>query len=165
MAGGRQGVPGFDAARLRAARTEAGLSQLALAEAVNVHVRTVVAWETGRQIPRVDAVAALARALHVDPADLLAPVEGAAPTLQQLRAAAGKTQQQVAAEAGLLRTTYVKIELGGTERLADTDPAALGRALGVTEEQIRAAHAASRAAYLERHPRPNGRGRRRRSDS
>ena len=165
MAGGRQGAPGFDPARLRAARVAAGLSQQALAEAVEVHVNTVVEWEAGRQVPRVEAVAALAQALQVTPPDLLAPVEGAAPTLQQLRAAAGKTQQQIADEAGLLRTTYVKIELGATGSLADTDPAALGQALAVSQEQIRAAHAASRTAYLQRHPRSDGPRRRRRRDS
>jgi transcriptional regulator with XRE-family HTH domain len=158
-------VPGFDPARLRTARAAAGLSQQALAEAVDVHVNTVVEWEAGRQVPRVDTVAALAQALHVTPPDLLAPIEGSTPTLQQLRTAVGKTQQQVADEADLLRTTYVKIELGATGSLAETDPAALGAALGVSDEQIRAAHSASRTAYLERHPRSGVPGRRRRRDS
>lgn len=165
MAGGRQGVPGFDPARLRTVRVAAGLSQQALAEAVEVHVNTVVEWEAGRQIPRIDTVAALAHALQVTPPDLLTPIEGAAPTLQQLRTAVGKTQQQVADEAGLLRTTYVKIELGATGSLADTDPDAIGAALGVSDEQVRAAHGASRTAYLERHPRSVAPGRRRRRDS
>lgn len=171
MAGGRQGAPGFDPARLRAARQAAGLSQGALARAVEVHENSVFEWEAGRQVPRIETVAALARALHLSPLELLEHAEDQAFTLQHLRVVAGKSQQQVATEAGMLRTTYSAIERGETVNLSATDAAALAGALStagatdaltVTDEQVRTAQAASRSTYLERHPRPNGRGRRHR---
>lgn len=165
MAGGRQAAPGFDPRRLRAAREAAQLSQDALARAAHVHVSSIEEWEAGRQVPRVDSVAALAEALRLDPADLLEPPDGAARTLQQLRAAAGLTQQQVATDAGLLRNTYSAIERGETATLTAADATAFARALSVTADQVRAAHTASRAAYLERHPRANGRGHRSRTES
>jgi transcriptional regulator with XRE-family HTH domain len=154
--GGRQGAPGFDPQRLREARVAAQLSQVALAEAVRVHVSTIREWEAGRQVPRVDAVAAVAQALHLTPSDLLAPPEGAAPTLQQLRAAAGRSQQRIATAAGMLRNTYSAVERGETATLSYEDTQALARAFGITPEQVLAARTASRAAYLEQHPRPNG---------
>jgi transcriptional regulator with XRE-family HTH domain len=165
MAGGRQGAPGFDPSRLRAAREAAQLSQGALAHAAQVHVSSIEEWEAGRQVPRVESVAALARALRLEPADLLEPVDDVALTLQQLRAGAGCTQEQVATAAGLLRSTYSALERGETASLADRDADRLAGAIGVTADQVRAAHTASRAAYRERHPRPNGRSRRHGADS
>ena len=107
MAGGRQGAPGFDPSRLRAAREAAQLTQDALAEAANVHVNSIREWEAGRQVPRVETVALLARVLHISPADLLEPPpDGASHTLQHMRAAAGKSQKQIAEAAGMLRNTY-----------------------------------------------------------
>lgn len=159
MAGGRQGVPGFDHARFRAARISANLSQVALAEAVGVHVSTIRGWESGRQIPRVDAVAAVARELGRVPSDFLAPHEGAAVTLQQLRAAAGKSQQAIATEAGMLRNTYSAVERGETTTLSYEDTQGLAAAFGITAEQVLAARTASRSAYLAQHPRASGNGR------
>ena len=165
MAGGRQGAPGFDPQRLRAAREAANLTRGALADAAGVHVSSITEWEAGRQVPRIATVAALARALSIEPADLLQPVEGAALTLERLRAAAGLSQQQTAEAAGMLRNTYSAVERGETAALSYTDTQALAQVLCVTDYQLRAAHTASRAAYLERHPRPNGRGRRSGTDS
>lgn len=159
MAGGRQGVSGFDHSRLRELRVSAQLSQAALAEAVDVHVSTVRGWESGRQIPRVDAVAALAKALGRSPSDLLAPQEGAALTLQQLRTAAGKSQQAIATAAGMLRNTYSAVERGETVSLSYEDTQGLAAVLGVTPEQVLAGRNASRSAYLAQHPRADGNGR------
>ena len=92
MAGGRQGAPGFDPGRLRAARKAAQLSQSALAEAAHVHVSSIRQWEAGRRVPTIETVATLARALNINPADLLESPDGTAMTLQQLRAAVGKSQ-------------------------------------------------------------------------
>ena len=165
MAGGRQGATGFDPQRLRTAREAASLTRGALAEAAGVHISSVSEWEAGRQVPRVETVAALARALRIEPSALLQPIEGAAPTLERLRAAAGLSQQQAAEAAGMLRNTYSAVERGETAALSYTDTQALARVLSVTDDQLRAAHTASRAAYLERHPRPNGPARRSPLDS
>jgi transcriptional regulator with XRE-family HTH domain len=153
VAGGRQGTSGFDPARLRAAREAAKLSRGALAAATGVHVSTVGEWEAGRQVPRVETVAALARALRIEPADLLEPLNGAV-TLERLRAGAGMSQQQVADVTGMLRNTYSAVERGETAALSYRDTKALARAFGVSDEQLRAAHTASRGAHLERRPRP-----------
>jgi transcriptional regulator with XRE-family HTH domain len=164
VVGGRQGASGFDPARLRTAREAAQLSRGALAEAASVHPSSVSEWESGRQVPRVETVAALAKALQIQPDDLLEPVEGAPLTLGRLRIAAGKSQQQIAEAAGMLRTTYSAVERGETGALSYAEHQALARAFGVTDDQLRGAQDASRNAYLGRHPRPNGR-RRTRSDS
>ena len=165
MTGGRQGASGFDPQRLRAAREAADLTRAALAEAAGVHVSSIGEWEAGRQVPRVGTVAALARALRIEPVALLQPVEGDAFTLHRLRAAAGLSQQQTAEAAGMLRNTYSAVERGETAALSYTDTRALARVLRVTDDRLRAAHTASRAAHLERHPRPHGRGRRTDSDA
>jgi transcriptional regulator with XRE-family HTH domain len=160
VAGGRQGAPGFDPRRLRAAREAAQLSQGALAEAAQVHVSSIREWEAGRQVPRVETVATLARALRITPAELLdQPSDGTARTLQQLRAAAGKSQKQIAEAAGMLRNTYSAVERGETASLSYTDVQGLARAFDITPDQVMAAHTASRAAYLEQDPRPGGNGR------
>jgi transcriptional regulator with XRE-family HTH domain len=160
VAGGRQGAPGFDPRRLRAAREAAQLSQGALAEAADVHVSTIREWEAGRQVPRVETVATLARALRITPADLLdQPSDGSARTLQQLRVAAGKSQKQVAEAAGMLRNTYSAVERGETATLSYNDVQGLAGALDITPEQVLAAQTASRAAFLAQDPRPGGNGR------
>lgn len=137
----------------------------ALAQAANVHASSVSEWEAGRQVPRVETVAALADALHLRPEDLLLPVEGAPLTLDRLRVAAGRSQQQIAAAAGMLRTTYSAVERGETAALSFAEHQALARALGVTDEQLQAAHDATRAAYLQRRSRSAGTRRRSRADS
>jgi transcriptional regulator with XRE-family HTH domain len=164
VVGGRQGASDFDPARLRAAREAAQLTRGALAKAANVHPSSVGEWEAGRQVPRVETLAALARALHIQPGDLLQPAEGGALTLDRLRAAAGKSQQQIADAAGMVRNTYSAVERGETAALSYAEHRALARAYGITDEELRAAHNASRAEYLQRHPQANGH-RRPRSDS
>lgn len=159
MVGGRQGAPGFDPGRLRAAREAAGLTRGALAKAAGVHISSVSEWEAGRQVPRVETVAALAGALRLRPVDLLAPVDGGPLTLDRLRVAAGKSQQQVADAAGMLRTTYSAVERGETGALSYAEHQAVARSLGVADEQLQAAHDATRKAYLNRNPRAGGRRR------
>lgn len=164
MPGGRQGAAGFDAARLRAAREAAHLTQGALAEAAGAHVKEVREWESGRRVPQVEAVAALARALHISPRDLLDRDADQALTLQDLRAAAGLSQESAAEIAGLQRATYAKIERGGTVAISDDNATAIGRALGVHAAEVRAAHAASRAVHLKRPTERSGRSRRPRDE-
>ena len=49
--------------RIREARTAAGLSQQALADAVGAHQPTVAAWESDRRSLSVESLAALSRSL------------------------------------------------------------------------------------------------------
>lgn len=69
-------------------------------------------------------------------------------TLEELRVATGMSQEQMAAQAGMLRATYSYLERGEKAGLTPRHFSSLAEALGVTEDQIRTAHAASRAAYL-----------------
>lgn len=160
VAGGRQGAPGFDPGRLRSAREAAQLTQGALASAAGVHVNEIVEWEAGRRVPQVQTVAVLARALQLDPVALLDVDRDRELTLQQLRVAAGLSQQQAAANAGLLRTTYSLLERGETQTLSPADAAGIAAALGVAEDAVRAGHAASLAKHLAQRPPGNGRSRR-----
>lgn len=158
MVGGRQGAPGFDRHRLRAAREAARLTRTALAHAAQMHPSSIRAWEAGRQIPRVESVATLARALNIDSAELLQqPPDGAALTLLQLRVAAGQSQQQIAETAGMLRNTYSAVERGETATLSYGDVKGLARAFGVNPEVVVSAHGASRAARVAQRPRSQGR--------
>lgn len=159
MPGGRQGAAGFNAARLRAAREAADLTQGALAAAADAHVKEVREWESGRRVPQVEAVAALARALHISPLDLLDRDADQALTLQDLRAAAGHSQEATAELAGLQRATYAKIERGETTTVSENNATALGQALGVTADEVHAAQAASRSLHLQRQTTRGGRSR------
>ena len=148
MAGGRQGAAGFDPGRLRAARLAANLTQTALAAVADVHPNEVGYWEAGTRVPKVETVAALARALGISPADLLEPSTGGRPTLRQLRVAAGFSQEQAADRAGLQKHRYAALERGEAARLTDAEVTSLARALDVGSDQVRAAHAAGRAGSL-----------------
>jgi transcriptional regulator with XRE-family HTH domain len=129
---GTTGVTGFDPARLRTARTQAGLSQRALAEqlvpdpppgtrtnARQVHqlarsietLRTQVHYyETGQRVPRPDMLHRLATALGIDPLMLLDPSTPA--TLAVLRARYGLRQADVAEHLSCGRAYYARIEAG-----------------------------------------------------
>lgn len=65
---------GFSA-RLAALRKQRGLSQMALSEAVGVHVTQLRRYEAGRAQPTLEVIRKLARALRVS-ADLLIFDEG-----------------------------------------------------------------------------------------
>lgn len=133
------------------------MTQGALAAAAHVHINELVEWEAGRRVPQVPTVASLARALGRSPQDLLDNDKAGQTTLQQLRVAAGLSQQQAAVGSGLLRTTYSKIERGETATLSEDDTRAIARALGARPPQVRAAHqAAVRGRSTDRGPRRQG---------
>ena len=69
-------------------------------------------------IPRPNVMPRLAAALGMDALEFLA-VDAAAPTLEDLRLAAGLTMQQVADHLGISVPRYRGIEIGSTRR----DPA------------------------------------------
>lgn len=65
--------------RIRAVRTRLGLSQEALAERLHVTRQTVSNWETGRNLPDIEGLKALAEALEV-PVEQLIYQEGRSPS-------------------------------------------------------------------------------------
>jgi transcriptional regulator with XRE-family HTH domain len=140
---------GFDPARLRQARTNAGLSQRELAKRAGIDQTTIAKYEAGDRAPFVERLAALAQALGVPPATLTAPSTG---TLAELRAAAGLTQQAAATRAGLVRTTYATIERGEVATLDAETAKRLAAALSTTPAAVTAAHARARAITLNEIP-------------
>jgi len=64
-------VPAQFAARLRACRTRAGLSQEALGHAADVHPNTIGLLERGEREPLLSTVLALAKALELSPCELV----------------------------------------------------------------------------------------------
>ena len=150
MAGGRQGAPGFSPGRLKALRELAGLTQSALAEAAQVPAGAVAEYESGRRVPQVEKVRALATALGQQPVDLLEVDRDRGLTLQELRAVSGLSQAEAATRAGLPRTTYSMVERGESVSVSPADATAIADVLGVDEPTLRAAHERSRARHLQR---------------
>ena len=152
MIGGRQGATGFDGARLRALRHRAKLSQRELGELIGADFTVIANYENGRAAPRVDRLGQLAQALGASPADLL-PDDYGVESLERLRVQAGMLQADVAERAGMTRTKYAAIERGQTATISQADARMLAAILEVDLEQVLAAQAVARAAFLDRMPR------------
>ena len=114
--------------RLRSARRDAGLTQEAVAEIVNVSTQTVRNWEAGRTEPSEDNKVKLAETygvsrdsfleLHELPADdpnlmlLYEPSTASPSRLLDARLEAGLTQVEVARRTGINRNTIGRYENG-----------------------------------------------------
>lgn len=59
------------AANIRAARARKGISQGELAEAINVYITTVSAYERGEIVPGADKIFSMAEVLDVTPNELM----------------------------------------------------------------------------------------------
>lgn len=97
----------FDARRLTAARTAAGLSKTRLAAAVGAHRQRIQEWESGAAAPHPRQVKALAAAVGVDAASLVRCA-----TLRGRRYASGLTQAEAAARVGVDRSEWSRWEAG-----------------------------------------------------
>lgn len=141
LAGGRQGVPGFEPALLREARTAAGLSRAGLAAAAQVSENEIAKWETGNRVPQVDTLARLAGALKLSPLELVRKDE--LTPFQQLRIGAGLSQQEAAERAGLTRGKYSSIERAERPTASAADQERLAAAFGVELADVQAAYSAT----------------------
>jgi transcriptional regulator with XRE-family HTH domain len=150
--GGQQGAREFSGARMRAVREQANMSRAQLSARIGVAESTLGSYEGGRREPAPQRLAVLAKGLKVTPADLLAPARVGDDTLRQLRVVKGLRQADVAQRAGMRRTSYADLERGEVASLSEGDCDALARVFGVGQRVVRAAQAASRAAYLEQLP-------------
>lgn len=122
---------------MAAARTTAGLTQQQLAQVVGTTQTRVSDWERGVMDPRPALMVELAAAVGIDALELLG-ADPAQPVLEDLRLAAGLTQQALAAAAGISLSRYRRIELGAIRR----DPPAevidrLARSLAVPSVTVR----------------------------
>jgi transcriptional regulator with XRE-family HTH domain len=133
-----EGVGAFDASALVHLRRERGLSHDALGQLIGRARPNVIAWEKGMAKPSPAKLVELARALAVHPSKLTTTSSQMA-TLADLRAWAGLTQGDLAAEAELVRSTYSQLERG----LLPLGPDVAGRlasALGVEVSDVERAY-------------------------
>jgi transcriptional regulator with XRE-family HTH domain len=123
------------------ARERAGLTQLQLATRVGVvGGERISSWERGLSRPRTPAVLhALAEALTIEPRALLADPAGG-PDLRWLRFVAGLSTDELAKLVGVSPATIQRWEGGARGRPLPMEVVgALGKALGVSPGQVRAA--------------------------
>lgn len=141
---------GFQPKALEKARTAAKISRGDLSRAIGVDPTTVHNWETERSQPSPDHLARAAEQLGI-PLDQLVVVPEKNRTIADLRNLAGMTQKDIAGRTGLSTTTIGRIERGeGT--LADRHATALGEALHVEIQTIRAAFIRARTRPLRPPP-------------
>ncbi|WP_415954374.1 helix-turn-helix domain-containing protein [Streptomyces sp. KLOTTS4A1] len=148
---------GFDAAKLRAARTAAGTSVARIAQAAGVSERAVSLYLAGTRTPRPEILPRLAAAVGVDPA-ALCTVERE--TLAHLRIFTGRSRSAMARTLGMAEETYRQVETTGRRgRLArarydrNEDRWAAWQEwasplFGVTPERLDAAEEHTREQYL-----------------
>lgn len=125
--------------RLAEARVAAGLTQQQLADALGVSKPRVSEWERGHTEPRASRLPAVARAVGVDPLQLVAEDYDHL-DLEALRMAAGLSRQDLAAAIGMTLPRYQRLESG--ERASDPPDEfvpLLARVLSVPEVTVRLA--------------------------
>ncbi|GAA3733259.1 helix-turn-helix transcriptional regulator [Salinactinospora qingdaonensis] len=138
----RDGVPGWNPQALRQARAEADLTQAQLSRRTGIARSLIALYEREEQgrTPSPARLVALAAALGRRPGDFLKEdTKG----LAALRALAGLSQQELLDRWGdpdIKLSAYRAIEWGKVRRLRQHDAAGLARALGVTTEEVIAAH-------------------------
>ncbi|MFD5085004.1 helix-turn-helix domain-containing protein [Kitasatospora sp. NPDC058406] len=101
---------GFDAARLRAARTAAGASAARIMRVTGVSERAVFLYLAGSRVPRPGHLVLLATAVGVAPADLCAVDQE---RLAHLRVYTGRSRAQMATVLGMAEATYRELENTG----------------------------------------------------
>ena len=108
-----------DGAVLRKARRNAGLTLNEVAEVVGVaDGARVSAWEYGLEQPHPSFIPKLAKAVNL-PVTALLVGKGLKPRLADLRLAKGLTLSELAANAGIPRTTCHRLEQGVGIRTPD----------------------------------------------
>jgi transcriptional regulator with XRE-family HTH domain len=145
---GRAGIRGFSPAALRRYR---GLKHYSLSEVSTlsgISATTINAWETGKSRPSPRTLAAVAKALGVQIADL-APVEERDLRMADLRFQAGLNQEDLADAAGIPVGVLGAIELGHREP-DDEQLRSIASALNVDVDFLRAAWARTRHARISR---------------
>ncbi|MEU7230063.1 helix-turn-helix domain-containing protein [Streptomyces chrestomyceticus] len=138
-------VRDFSPARLRAARSEAKLSQGDIAKAVGTTPGTVGRWETGKGAPSPRLFSALVAVLGIPRSQLLEPLAEDA-DLATLRTRAGLRQEDVAERLGVQPSDISELEQG-TGRMRDEWGLILHESYEVSLGQLLRAHAASEAQW------------------
>ncbi|WP_329501527.1 helix-turn-helix transcriptional regulator [Kitasatospora herbaricolor] len=108
---------GFDAAKFRAARREAGASVARIARGAGVTERAVSLYLAGTRTPRPEVLPRLAAAVGAAPADLCT-VEHEC--LVHLRVYTGRSRAAMAQALGMTEETYRQVEVTGHRGRAAT---------------------------------------------
>lgn len=138
----RRVIRGFSPDALRQARREAGFVQTETARLAKIGTETLRRWESGAASPQVDLLARVVEVLGVTIADVvLVPEDDRYPG--DFRVLLGLTQPQLGAKAGLPTQTVSSVERGVVS-LSDAAAQKLSAALGISEDELRAAHERAR---------------------
>lgn len=139
----QQGVRGFSAAALRAARTRSRWSQADLATMAGVSESTIAGWERGISLPTVRRLRAVADALGKPVDEFLRSTGTRTQALVDLRAARRYTLVEAAEAAGISKSTLGRLENGHGNLSAEAGDKLAG-AYALTAEDIEAAFAMSK---------------------
>jgi transcriptional regulator with XRE-family HTH domain len=126
------------------------LTQQQLADALGSKKQRISEWERGVTQPRASWVPAVARAINVDPLELMAD-DYEHLDLEALRVAAGLSRQALSAAVGTTLSRYQRLEAG--ERTSDLPEdllKPLARILSVPVVTVRAAAENSRDQGIRR---------------
>jgi transcriptional regulator with XRE-family HTH domain len=119
--------------RFRVGQAAAGLTDAALARALEVSESTIRAWERGGSSPTAHNLMRLAQVLHLTVDDLT--VTGA-PTLAAVRVQRGLHQVDVATRLGVSITTYARWERGD-RRMREDAVGDVARVLEISPDLVR----------------------------
>jgi transcriptional regulator with XRE-family HTH domain len=134
-----QHAPGqFDAAKLRAARTAAGLTQADLAGRIGTDQTVITSWESRGVRPSARSLGRISQALGLAVADLYRPDSQVEGTLADLRVGAGLSQSELARRLQVSQTRLSRWELAKSAPTWD-EVGALSAALDLPRTAIAAA--------------------------
>ena len=139
----RRVIRGFRPDLFAAARQARSLSRGELGRLSDTTGVTIGRWEDGPNSPQIDKLARATAALGIEMSDVIV-VDPEQRFLSYWRHMKGWTQYQLADETGLSKTLVEQIERG-ERHLDDRVQAKLAAALGISEDEVRDAHARVRA--------------------
>lgn len=138
----RQPPRGWTPQRLAEARRAAGLTRGQLARKAGVGLSTIQLWETGKRSPQVDLLKRVVDALEITMGEIVIVAESDRYP-GDWRNLLGLTQQQLSDESGVSKETVAYVERGEVT-LTERTATALAAALGISLDQLRAAHRRAR---------------------
>lgn len=140
-------IRAFDQAAMRAAREAKKWTQSRLAIEIGIAPVTISAWERGSNGPEPPRFVQLARALGVEPSDLLTVARDEW-TPFEMRAVRGLQQQEAARLLELSPSRLSSLELGIEAISAELAPR-IAQLYQVSEEELQKAWDRARARFLE----------------
>ena len=138
--------PGFDAARLRAARESAGLDRGTLAVRAGVSYPTIVGYEHARHVPPAPVLVRLAQILNIPSSELLGTaVEHW--TLAEYRIVAGLLQKDAAKALKITPDRLSRVETG-VDQLDEAAWERMASVYGTESRELQASWSRTRRQLL-----------------